>query len=96
MIKLIIENIDQYNYILKDKENIKYKINIEFFDIDELPKIGDIIYVNSKLLYNINNNVVSFGKIDGPYGREIIDENDEDIIGISINNKIIYLKRYYG
>ena len=96
MIKLIIENIDQYNYILKDKENIKYKINIEFFDIDELPKIGDIIYVNSKLLYNINNNVVSFGKIDGHYGREIIDENDEDIIGISINNKIIYLKRYYG
>ena len=96
MNKLIIENIDGYNYILKDTNNKSYNINIEFYDIDVLPKVGDIIYINNKLLNKINNNVVSFGKLDGIYGRKITDENDEDIIGLSIQDKIIYLKRYYG
>ena len=96
MIKLIIENINGYNYILKDNENNYYNINIVFYDIDELPKIGDIIYINNKLLNKINNNVVSFGKLDGIYGRNIPDENDETVIGVSIHDKIIYLKRYYG
>ena len=44
MNKLIIENIDGYNYILKDTNNKSYNINIEFYDIDVLPKVGDIIY----------------------------------------------------
>lgn len=96
MIKLIIESIDGYNYILKDSNNKSYNINIEFYDIDVLPKEGDIIYINNKLLNKINNNVVSFGKLDGIYGRKITDENDEDVIGISIHDKVIYLKRYYG
>ena len=96
MIKLIIENIDGYNYILKDTNNKSYNINIEFYDIDVLPKVGDIIYINNKLLNKINNNIVSFGKLDGIYGRKITDENDEDIISLSIQDKIIYLKRYYG
>lgn len=96
MNKLIIENIDGYNYILKDTNNKSYNINIDFYDIDVLPKVGDIIYINNKLLNKINNNVVSFGKLDGIYGRKITDENDEDVIGLSIQDKIIYLKRYYG
>ena len=96
MNKLIIESIDGYNYILKDSNNKSYNINIEFYDIDVLPKEGDIIYINNKLLNKINNNVVSFGKLDGIYGRKITDENDEDVIGISIHDKVIYLKRYYG
>ena len=96
MIKLIIESIDGYNYILKNSNNESYNINIEFYDIDVLPKEGDIIYINNKLLNKINNNVVSFGKLDGIYGRKITDENDEDVIGLSIQDKIIYLKRYYG
>ena len=79
MNKLIIENIDGYNYILKDTNNKSYNINIEFYDIDVLPKVGDIIYINNKLLNKINNNVVSFGKLDGIYGRKITDENDEDM-----------------
>ena len=96
MIKLIIENIEGYNYTLKDNDNNRYKINIEFYDIDELPKIGNAIYINNKLLNKINNNVASFGKLDGVYGRKIMDENDEDVIGVSIHDKVIYLKRYYG
>ena len=96
MIKLIIESIDGYNYILKNSNNESYNINIEFYDIDVLPKEGDIIYINNKLLNKINNNVVSFGKLDGIYGRKITNENDEDVIGISIHDKVIYLKRYYG
>ena len=96
MNKLIIESIDGYNYILRESNNKSYNINIEFYDIDVLPKEGDIIYINNKLLNKINNNVVSFGKLDGIYGRKITDENDEDVIGISIHDKVIYLKRYYG
>ncbi len=96
MIKLIIDNVDGYNYTLRDNDNTSYNINIEFYDINKLPKIGDFIYISNKLLNKINNNIISFGKLDGIYGRNIIDENDEDIICVSIHDKLIYLKRYYG
>ena len=96
MHKLIIESIEGYNYILKDSDNKVYKLNIEFYDIEDNPSIGDYLYINQKLLNKINNTMVSFGKLDGIYGREIKDENDEDIIGASIKDKVTYLKRYYG
>lgn len=96
MHKLIIESIEGYNYILKDSDNKVYKLNIEFYDIEDKPSIGAYLYINQKLLNKINNTMVSFGKLDGIYGREIKDENDEDIIGVSIKDKVTYLKRYYG
>ena len=84
------DSLGTTNIIANDKNKVNGNVN----GIYTTEK--GVINLEAGVSNIINNNVVSFGKIDGPYGREIIDENDEDIIGISINNKIIYLKRYYG
>ena len=42
MKKLEIEKIDGYNYYLKDSDNCKYKINIEFYDVLDKINIGDL------------------------------------------------------
>ena len=88
MIKAEILNIDNYNYILSDGKN-NYKLNLEFYDLDDKLNIGDIIYIPSKLL--INNSVYTYGKIN-----EDKKENDDEYIKIISNNKEIYLQRYYG
>ena len=44
MVKLKIININDYEYSLKDEEEHNYIINMEFFDVDENPRIGDYIY----------------------------------------------------
>lgn len=50
MVKLIIMNIDKYMYNLKDTKENNYTLNLEFFDIEEKPKIGDYIYISAELL----------------------------------------------
>lgn len=96
MLKLVIESIDGYWYLLKDQDNKFYKVNIEFYDLDTLPQVGDVLYGHSKLLQEMDQHAVSFGKLDGIYGRVVLDENDKDIIGVNIGGNMIYLKRYYG
>ncbi len=95
MIKLIIEDIVDYDYFLKDKEDNKYRFNIQFYDLDTKPKVGDSLFVHEKLLDDVNC-VFSFGPIDGKYGKDIISSNDIDIVVLVIDDKKIYLKRYYG
>lgn len=46
MIKLKIINIDGYIYNLKDTKENNYTLNLEFFDIDKKPQIGDYIYMS--------------------------------------------------
>ena len=96
MIKLIITKIDGYNYYLVDEENREYKINIEFYGLEDSPKEQDLIYMNEELLKEVNNNIVSFGPIEEIYGRKIESNNDKDLIYLNIKNKITYLKRFYG
>ena len=50
MIKVIITEIDGYNYTLKDNKEKSYKINIEFYGLSSNPTINDVIYINEKLL----------------------------------------------
>ena len=50
MKKLKIEKIDNYNYSLKDSDNNYYNINIEFYDILDKIDIGDVLYMDEKLL----------------------------------------------
>lgn len=95
MIKLTIDKIDGYNYDLKDKNNRIYKFNIEFYELANKPKVNDTIFVNEGLLRE-ENSVLSFGPIDGEYGREIRSTEDQDILILVDNGKNIYLKRYYG
>ena len=96
MTKLIITKIDGYNYYLVDEENREYKINIEFYGLEDSPKEQDLIYMNEELLKEVNNNIVSFGPIEEIYGRKIESNSDKDLIYLSIKNKITYLKRFYG
>ena len=96
MLKLTINDIREYWYILRDFNNKQYEINIEFYDIKQFPKKGDSIYMDERLLQEINHSVASFGKLDGIYGKKINAENFEDVIVVQINGEYIYLKRYYG
>lgn len=85
MKKVTVIEINGYIYTLEDEDNKRYKINIEFYDtkID----IGDIIYLNEKVLKETN--LYAYGPINE---RAKID----DLIKIVKNDKNIYLQRYYG
>ena len=48
MKKLIITKKDNYEYILKDIENNEYQFNIEFYNIEKNPKVGDYLYISEK------------------------------------------------
>lgn len=93
MKKLKIEEIDNYNYSLKDSDNNYYNINIEFYDILDKVDIGDVLYMDEKLL---KEKILNFGLLDSMHGRKINDSNDIDIAILEINDKKIYLKRIYG
>ncbi len=92
MKKLIIKNIDGFNYLLEDNGKL-YNINIEFYDIQEKPKINDSIFINEELL---KEKILNFGSLNGKYGKSLDNISEKEIIVLNINNKNIYLKRYYG
>lgn len=87
MIEVTINSINNYDYLLKDKDNKEYKISIELFDYNL--EVNDKLYINKKLL---NNNVFyRFGKI-----YEDKNANELDIIKVIRNKEEFYLQRYYG
>lgn len=88
MIKLKIIDIDKYEYILEDKNNNKYNLNIEFYMCENMPKIGDYIYLNEKIIDK--KNLYTFGPINND--KVTLDE----LIKIVSGNNSYYLKRYYG
>lgn len=99
MVKLKIININDYEYSLKDEEEHNYIINMEFFDVDEKPRIGDYIYINKELLnpkYDGYSTSYTFGSLENKYGKENIQMEDIDVIKVTLKNKEIYLKRLYG
>lgn len=94
MKKILINKIDNYVYYLLDEKNIEYKLQLEFYDINNLPKIGDYLYVNEKLL---NEQILlSFGLINSQDGKDINLLKDEEILVWVGNYDKIYFKRYYG
>lgn len=101
MIKLEILEKSNYIFKFKDDKNNIYSLNLEFFDIEEEPKVGDYIYMSAELLnqkyagYSTN---YTFGDLDSKYGKENLSLNDIDVIKLEIkdSNKEIYLKRLYG
>lgn len=94
MIKLIIDKIDGYDYYLKEDTGLIHKLNIEFYDLINKPKVNDNIFISEELLNEYD--VLSFGPLDGKYGKEIKDNDDTDLIILVTNSDKIYLKRYYG
>lgn len=90
MIKLLIKNIEDYNYSLEDSNFNNYLINIEFYSYK--PEIGDYIYLNKNLL---EEKILNIGPLTSASGKDVID-GDEDLIILEHNQDKIYLKRLYG
>lgn len=92
-------NIDKGLYILKDKYNNTYELVLRFLDIEKMPKIGDNICINDRLLngnYEGYSLFYTFGSLDNKYGKENIALDDVDVITLVLDKKEIYLKRLYG
>lgn len=84
----IIKNDEYANYLLKDKDDKEYEVNINFIDIEK-PKKGTVLYIEKSLLEE--NVSLNFGLIN----NEIVSDEKEIIIIMNGQNKV-YLKRYYG
>lgn len=98
MKKFKIKSVDDYNYILEENDNT-YDLNLEFYDIENLPKENDYIYMSEKLLdkhYDEYDTQYCFGALDSEYGRLVHEETQEEVVMLVIDNKKIYLKRLFG
>lgn len=99
MVVLKIESIDNYIYILKDEQERKYTLNLEFIDMEERVKVGDSICMKEELLdkkYEGYSKCYTFGNLESEYGKANLQEGDIDIIKVILDDKEITLKRLYG
>lgn len=91
MIKLLVKQIDGFNYYLCDVDSKNsYIINIEFYSVK--PEVGDYLYLSHPL---VKENILNIGPLTSKYGKEITEE-DDDLIKLEHDGNIIYLKRLYG
>ncbi len=95
MKKLLITKKDNYEYTLKDIENNEYQFNIEFYNIENNPEVGDYLFISEKILQE-NNAFLNFDSLESEYGRKIESANDDDIVALIVRREKIYLKRVYG
>ena len=99
MVRLKIINKNNYLYKLKDIKGNEYEFNLEFFDIETTPEIGDYISMSAELLnprYAGYSTLYTFGNLDNPCGKSNLNINDTDVIKVITENKEIVLKRLYG
>jgi len=87
MKKVIIKDINNYDYVLVDKDNKSYIKNIEFYSKYK-PNINDIIYLDDELL---NDNLLAFDEI-----YDITNVDKRDIIKVVNANNEYYFQRRYG
>lgn len=88
MKKVVIKEINDYDYTLVDSDNKKYIKNIEFYS-DYKPVVGDIIYLDDSIL-NIMN-IYSFDEI-----YDTSNVKKEDIIKVVSKDKEYYFQRSFG
>ena len=88
MHKLIIKEINNYDYKLIDEKEIIYNLNIEFYS-KYRPQVNDIIYIDESILNEIN--LYAFDEI---YDTKNVDI--KDIIKVVSNDKEYYFQRRYG
>ena len=88
MQKLIIKEINNYDYTLIDQDNKVYNKNIEFYSKYK-PQLNNIIYVDDSIINEVN--LYTFDEV---YDTRNIDI--KDIIKVVSNNKEYYFQRRYG
>lgn len=93
MKKVTVKDKVDYIYYLIDG-SMEYKLKMEFYDLNILPKKGDNLYLNEKLLKE--KILLSFGLINNTDGKDINLLKEDEIIILDNGKEKIYLKRYYG
>lgn len=93
MKKLVIKDIDHYNYTLQDGRENNHIINIEFYNLNTTIAIDDILYMDESLL---KENMLSIGLLNDLCGKDIKNSENKDIIVLQTKGKRFYLKRIYG
>ena len=88
MKKLIIKEINNYDYTLIDQDNNVYVKNIEFYSKYK-PQVNDMIYVDDSIINEVN--LYTFDEV---YNTRNIDI--KDIIKVVSNDKEYYFQRRYG
>ena len=88
MKKLIIKEINNYDYTLMDQDNNVYNKNIEFYSKYK-PQVNDIVYLDDSILEEVN--LYAYDEVYGIRDIDII-----DIIKVVSNNKEYYFQRRYG
>ncbi|MBQ8472000.1 MAG: hypothetical protein IJ501_00695 [Bacilli bacterium] len=88
MKKVIIKEINEFNYKLIDEINKQeYLKNLEFLG-SYIPKVNDIIYIPDEILKEIN--LFTFREI-----TKLDEVKESELIKI-VSDKEYYLKRMYG
>ena len=88
MKKLIIKEVNNYDYSLIDEKNNNYQLNIEFYS-NYKPQINDIIYLDDSILEEIN--LYAFDEVFKTRNIDI-----SDFIKVVSNDKEYYFQRRYG
>ena len=99
MKKLKIVEVDRDDYYMKDMDGKGVVLNLNFMNVDVIPKRDNYIFISEKLLdknYKEYSSMYNFGPIGGIYGRKIENEDDADILIVEANGQKFYLQRYYG
>lgn len=99
VIRLTIEKINGFEYILEDEYHHVYTFNLEFLDLEKSLQERDEIDMNAELLnpkYEGYSTSYTFGSLDSAYGKNNLPLDDIDVIKVATDEKEIYLKRLYG
>lgn len=86
--KMKVIDLKNNNYVLEDNNGVIKSKNLNFL-INDIPKIGDYIFMNDKIVDEIN--IFEYGNI---YDFSKITENE--IIKIKTTKNEYFLQRYYG
>ena len=84
--KFQIVNINGCSYTLLDTNNKQHEVSIIFYEFE--PKLNDLIYLDEKIIKEIN--IYNFGPIKDKNIKE------DELIKITRDKVEYYLQRYYG
>ena len=88
MKKCMIQEVDNYDFIITDEKGVVHRLNIEFYS-EYKPQVNDILYIDDSVLKEVNL-----------YAYEEINDTDnidiKDVIKVLSSGKYYYYKRVYG
>ena len=95
----VVNILNNLYELINVKRKSKHEIRLNFFDNNINLGIGDLIKLNIKLLDKNWEGYIdcyNYGSIDSVFGKNILTEEDVDIIKIKSKNNVFILKRLYG